>query len=211
MVGALIAVPTAQAACGGVKRYLPPEPRRSPPPLAVGDSVMMGAIGSLQRAGFEIDVRGCRQMSEGLRVLSSRRRAHSLPTVAVVALGNNWTISLAEIRRARGILGPERVLGLVTPRGAMASARSAIRAAGRRWPARVKVLDWARRSTGKAWTWDGLHLTAAGARGFTRLLEGAYDWPLPGQTPQGEEPPAEQPPQEGSGGGAVAPGPGEGD
>ena len=174
---------------------------RSPAPLAVGDSVMMGAIEPLRRAGFEIDVRGCRQMSEGLRVLSRRRSAGTLPDVVVVALGYNWTVSTPDIRRAMRILGPRRLLGLVTPRGAMASARTSIRAAGLRWPDRVKVLDWAARSAGKAWTWDGLHLTPAGARGFTRLLSEAKSWPLPGDTSEFEEDPSEA----GPGGGAIAP------
>jgi hypothetical protein len=198
---ALAAAPAAQAACGGVKHYAPSTAKRSPAPLAIGDSVMMGAVEPLRRAGFEIDVRGCRQMSEGLQVMSARKRSGSLPPVVVVALGNNWTVSTAEIRRAMRIVGSERLLGLVTPRGAMASARTAIRAAGRRWPTRVRVLDWATRSAGKSWTWDDLHLTSEGARGFTRLLEQAMSWPLPGDKAVVEKPPA----RSGSGGGVVAP------
>jgi hypothetical protein len=199
----MTAAPAAHAACGGVKRYSPSSSKRSPAPLAIGDSVMLGAVEPLRRAGFEIDVRGCRQMSEGLQVMSARRRSGTLPDVVVVALGNNWTISTAEIRRAMRIVGTGRLLGLVTPRGAMRSARTSIRAAARRWPTRVKVLDWAARSVGKAWTWDGLHLTPAGARGFTRLLSEALAWPLPGDTSEVEEQPAEG----GEGGGAVAPPP----
>ena len=203
LLAALVGAPAAQAACGGVEHFWPPKPRSSPPPLVVGDSVTMGAIEPLQRAGFEIDARGCRQMSEGLGVLSSRRRSKSLPSMVVVALGNNATITVAEVRRGLRILGSRRVLGMVTPRGAMASARSSIRAAGRRWPARVKVLDWAARSTGKAWTWDGLHLTPAGARGFASLLRTAYGWELPGTRAEVEDPE----PDGGPGGGAVAPPP----
>jgi hypothetical protein len=193
--------PAAEAACGGVRHYSPSKAHRSPAPLAIGDSVMMGAIEPLRRAGFEIDVRGCRQMSEGLDVLSSRKGAGALPDVVVVALGNNWTVSTSEIRRAMRIVGPRRLLGLVTPRGVMASARTSIRAAGLRWPERVKVLDWAARSARKAWTWDGLHLTPAGARSFTRLLSEAKSWPLPGDTSELEEDPSEA----GPGGGAIAP------
>jgi hypothetical protein len=197
----MAAAPAAEAACGGVRHYSPPKPHRLPAPLAIGDSVMMGAIEPLRRAGFEIDVRGCRQMSEGLGVLSSRKSTGTLPDVVVVALGNNWTVSTPEIRRAIRIVGPRRLLGLVTPRGVMAFARTSIRAAGRRWPDRVKVLDWAARSAGKAWTWDGLHLTPAGARGFARLLSEANSWPLPGDTSEIEEDRVDL----GSGGGAVAP------
>jgi hypothetical protein len=185
-----------------VKRYSPSSTaERSRAPLAIGDSVMMGAIEPLRREGFELDVRGCRQMSEGVKVISARKRAGSLPALVVVALGNNWTVSTAEIRQAVRIVGAQRLLGLVTPRGAMASARTAIKAAGRRWPTHVKVLDWATRSAGKKWTWDGLHLTSAGARGFSRLLSEAMSWPLPGDTSRVEEEPVEG----SSGGGVVAP------
>jgi hypothetical protein len=214
MVGGLaaalaLAVPAAAAACGASQHHRPvANDRPGPAPLAVGDSVMLGAVPELRRAGFEVNARGCRQMSEGLELLAGRRR--SLPGVVVVALGYNWTISIAEIRRALIILGPRRVLGMVTPRGEYASARAAIRAAGRRWPARVKVLRWAARSAGKPWTWDGLHLTPAGSRGFARLLSNAFEWPLPGAEPKAEAeapkgpPPAQQPPPSEEGG-AVAP------
>jgi hypothetical protein len=176
---ALFAAPAAEAECGGVEHYQPPEPRRSPPPLAIGDSVMLGAIEALRRSGFEIDVRGCRSMSEGLEVLSSRRRSGTLPSVVVLALGNNFSIGSAEIARARRILGPKRVLGLVTPRES-ASSRQAIAAAARRWPARVRALGWAELSSGRPWTWDGLHLTPDGARAFAGLLRRVYRWPQPG-------------------------------
>jgi hypothetical protein len=213
MVGGLaavvaLAVPAAAAACGASQQHAPvANDRPGPAPLAVGDSVMLGAVPQLRRAGFEVNARGCRQMSEGVELLASRRS--SLPDVVVVALGYNWTITIQEIRRALIILGPGRVLGMVTPRGEYASARAAIHAAGRRWPARVQVLRWAARSAGKPWTWDGLHLTPAGARGFARLLSRAFDWPLPGSEPKPEEPqpkePEPQQPQRSEEGGAVAP------
>ena len=87
----------------------------------------------------------------------------------MVALGTNWIVTTAQIRQALRILGPGRVLGLVVPRE-LASVRTPnrrnIRSAGRRWPERVKVLDWVRYSAGRA-SWfagDGLHLAPAGAR-----------------------------------------------
>ena len=67
----------------------------------------------------------------------------------MVALGTNWVVTAADIRRALRIAGPGRVLGLVTPRetgGVASTDQSRIRAAGRRWPTRVKVLDWVRYS-----------------------------------------------------------------
>ena len=181
--------PAAQAACGAVQHFQPTKLRRpGAPPLAVGDSVMLGAAPQLRRRGFEVDVRGCRQMSEGLAVLSGRRRAGSLPKVVVVGLGTNWTVTTGQIRSALRILGPRRVLGLVTPPevgGVASSDQRAIRAAGRRWPERVMVLDWVARSAGRGWTWDGMHLKPAGAVAYAKLLSQALDWKRP-QRPPGD-------------------------
>jgi hypothetical protein len=81
-------------------------------------------------------------------------------------------------------VGRERVLGLVTPRetgGVASSDQVVIRAAGRRWPRRVKVLDWVAHSAGRSdWFWsDGLHLQPRGARALARLVSQAFSWPLP--------------------------------
>jgi hypothetical protein len=175
--------PAADAACGGAQHFSPTKLRQpGAPPLAVGDSVMLGAASQLQAAGFEIDVRGCRQMGEGIGLLADRRRAGSLPNVVVVALGTNWTVTTSQIRSALRVLGPDRVLGLVTPPevgGVASSDQAVIRAAGRRWRLRVKVLDWVAHSAGRAWTWDGMHLRPEGAAAYARLLSRAFDWPLP--------------------------------
>jgi hypothetical protein len=180
----LLAAAPAQGACGGVEHFWPSKPHRpGRPPLAIGDSVMLGAVRELTAAGFEVDVHGCRQMREGLGVLATRRSAGSLPDVVVIALGTNWTISTSEIRSALRILGPTRVLGMVTPReagGGASSDQTVIRAAGKRWPRRVKVLDWVAYSAGHDWTWDGMHLKPEGAAAFARLLSRAFGWPLPG-------------------------------
>ena len=183
LAAAVAAAPPAQAACGGVQHFQPTKLRRAgAAPLAIGDSVMLGAAAQLRRGGFEVDVRGCRQMSEGLSVLSARRRAGSLPDVVVVALGTNWTVTTTQIRSALRILGPNRVLGLVTPPevgGAASSDHTVIRAAGRRWRLRVKVLDWVAHSAGRGWTWDGMHLRPEGAVAYARLLSRAFRWPIP--------------------------------
>ena len=54
-----------------------------------------------------------------------------------------------------------------------------MRAAGRRWKLRVKVLDWVAYSSGHAWTWDGMHLRPEGAVAYARLLSQAFGWPIP--------------------------------
>src|SRR4051812_22220380 len=83
---ALAAAP-ATAACGGVQRAVP-HPRRHwyMPPLAIGDSVLLGAIPQVVHAGFQVDTRGCRAWDEGDRVLWRHRHTHSLPHLVVMFL-----------------------------------------------------------------------------------------------------------------------------
>lgn len=144
-------------------------------PLIVGDSVLLGAVPQVARAGFEVDAKGCRQMGQGLAILRQRRRAGTLPDFVVLALGTNASVTTADIRRALAIVGPDRVLGLVTPRetgGVSGSDASNVRAAGRRWPARVRVIDWVAYSAGHS-SWfagDGIHLGPGGASGMARML-----------------------------------------
>lgn len=168
--GALGAQP-AGAACGGVK-HVRPKADRNPgrAPLAIGDSVLLGALDEVARAGFEINTRGCRQMSEGLRILRRRKRAGTLPRFVAVSLGANLDLGRGEIRSALRILGPKRVLGMVTPRGDARDGR-VIRAARRRHGKRVLVLDWAAYSRGRGgwFAGDGLHLGRGGAAGLARL------------------------------------------
>lgn len=179
-VVALTAVPAAATAtCGQVQRAAPDEGADAP--LVVGDSVTVGAMKGLVASGFEVDARICRPIAEGLGVLAARRRAGTLPTTVVVALGSNGTVTTRDVRRALRTLGRGRLLGLVTPRetgGAQSADQRTVRAAGRRWERRVRVLDWARHSGGHP-RWlapDGLHLAAPGARAFTRFLRPARKW-----------------------------------
>lgn len=165
----------AGASCGGVRTAYPPKRERQyAPPLAIGDSVMLGAVPQLARAGLEVNTRGCRQMSEGLRLLRARRRSF-LPSRVVLALGANWSVRFGQIRAALRIVGPRRLLVLVTPRetgGGESGDAWAMRRAARRFPRRVRLLDWARRSRGRGgwFAGDGLHLSFAGARAYARLL-----------------------------------------
>jgi hypothetical protein len=177
VVALAVAVEPATAACGGVKHANPARdgaPGGVPAPLAIGDSVMLGAIEELAGAGFEVNARGCRQMSHGVRLIERRLRARRLPGAVLILLGANWTIERRQIERALRLLGPERHLVLLTPfESGGWGGRDArrVRAAGRRHPRRVMVLDWVDYGAGHP-RWfgdDGLHLTSRGAAALARL------------------------------------------
>ncbi|WP_354700286.1 hypothetical protein DSM112329_00554 [Paraconexibacter sp. AEG42_29] len=170
----LLAAPDAQAGCGGVQqRSAQTRLTTGQAPLMIGDSVLLGALREVTRAGFEINTRGCRGWREGMAVLRARRRAGTLPREVVVALGSNGGVTRASIRTALAITGRHRVLVLLTPRELRGtSGAAAVRAAGRAHPDRILVIDWARRARAAAgWLQpDGIHLTPRGAAGLAQLL-----------------------------------------
>lgn len=201
---AIAALPAAAAAaCGSTKRFAPTTdagPGR--PPLAIGDSVLLGAAKQAAAVGYAVDVRVCRSTAEGLDVLRARGR-RKLPRLAVLALGANSDFTMRDIRTALRILGPRRTLGLVTPlevAGLSTNDARKMRRAARRWEDRIVLLDWARfagRRTRLTYS-DGIHLTPRGRRAMTRFLRRALPYASkrkrkaetrPGA---GEAPPAQQ-------------------
>lgn len=140
------------------------------PPFIIGDSTMLYAAPMLGRRGIAADALVCRQFSAGVSMLAGRRRAGVLPRVAILALGANGPIQDSQIRAAMRIMGPSRLLVLVTPPKAYVS-QSVMRRAARRFPDRVLLVDWVTHSAGSGWfDGDGLHVTMTGARAFTRLV-----------------------------------------
>jgi hypothetical protein len=149
-------------------------------PLVIGDSTMIFAAPILARLGMTTDAHGCRQFDQGVAMLAARRHAHALHPYAVLALGANGQVSDSQIERALGVMGPDRVLGLVTPRN-YASTAAAMRRAAARHPDRVVLIDWARYSAGHG-SWfagDGLHVGYAGAAAYASLIRRASDPLMP--------------------------------
>lgn len=201
IVGAAAALPATGSAfdpaCGEIETA---QARRNVnpgghPPLAIGDSTMLLALPALAREGFQVNAHGCRQIDEGLELLRDDRRHNRLPHLLVIALGADATLSRNQIEKAFHILGPKRVLGLVTPLelgGGTSSDADVVRAEAKRHPKRSVLLDWVAYSKGHA-DWfqpDGLHLTFDGADGFARLLRQALPYAragaLPGRPPRGK-------------------------
>ncbi len=166
-----IATP-AHAACGeaNIQHAKRTRSAHGAAPLVVGDSTSLLAAPKLAARGISADAMGCRQWDAGAAILSARRHDHTLPRLAVMALGANGDVSGAQIGRALAITGPKRVLGLVTPVNSP-STQAAMRRAARRHPERVLLIDWAKRAAGHgSWFFDGLHPTYPGAGAFARFI-----------------------------------------
>src|SRR5205085_4891208 len=82
---------SAHAACGAGGAATPRGV--SDPPLVIGDSVTLAARSGLLQMGAAVDARVCRRFDEGLDIL---RRRH-LPSVVVIALGSNPSVSEAQV------------------------------------------------------------------------------------------------------------------
>ena len=172
----LLAVPAAApAACGGVKAAKSQRNLvKGPEPFAIGDSVMLLAVNPLARAGFNVNAQGCRRWSQGHALLARKKRQRRLPRLVVMALGTNWSIKRREIGRTRRLLGPKRVLAIVTPRepGGYTTDARRVREATRAHPRNLKLLDWVRYSRGHG-SWfggDGIHLTMTGVKNYVRFI-----------------------------------------
>jgi hypothetical protein len=180
----------ARAGCGEIERVKATKNVNpsGPEPLAVGDSVMLLALHNLARTGYDTNGQGCRSFADGLQVIRSERAKGELPRLVVLALGTDGMVGIGNVETALGILGPERVLGLVTPRELGGNAgfdASVVRRAAALHPTRIVLLDWVRFSTGHH-SWfqpDHTHLSYAGAAAFARLLGKALRFSGPNHFP----------------------------
>ncbi|MGO9753383.1 MAG: hypothetical protein ACLP22_18110 [Solirubrobacteraceae bacterium] len=169
--------PAPGSSCG---QTITVQPQRAsapagPPPLAVGDSVLYDAAPALSYYGFESNAMVCRTMSEGIAWL--QQQAESLPRLVVVALGTNGPVSDEQIDQLLSIVGPHRILAMVTPHnGSYAYVPGLIRAAAQQHPGRIEILDWDQLSAGHP-NWfapDGIHLGGtAGIDAYAQLVASA--------------------------------------
>ncbi|MEK6278007.1 MAG: hypothetical protein AABM29_08345 [Actinomycetota bacterium] len=186
--------PGADASCGGVQTDRPSKKKVKKinpggrPPLAIGDSSMLLALPNLAHSGFKVNARGCRQFTEGIRVVKQAKRRGELPHLVAIALGADAFIQRSQIERTLHIMGRKRVLTLVTPRelgGGSGNDARVVRRAGAQHPHRVQVLDWVNFSEGHSGWFqpDGLHLTFPGAAAFAKLFRKALPLAEAGEFP----------------------------
>ena len=143
--------------------------------LAVGDSVMLGAVANLQALGdVEVDAAVSRQFSTGTDILTTRRDAGTLGDIVVVHLGNNGPITGAQFDQMMSVLqGVDRAVFLTVkvprdwegPNNALLFSKAAEYG-------NAVVADWY--ATGSAhpeYCWDdGIHLRPEGAQAYANLV-----------------------------------------
>ena len=179
---ALIAAPSAHAACdepvASARATTHPDGQLAP--LAIGDSTMVWSVPFLARRGFDANARACRSWTEGLAMMRKLKSRHRLPSVVVLALGANSTVRAIDVRRALKLIGPKRRLGLPTHRtwfGKPGADTGVIRRMARRYPNRIRLIDWVRYARPHP-DWfdnhgydDGLHTNRLGARKFAAFIQ----------------------------------------
>lgn len=146
------------------------------PILAIGDSVMLGAQGCLEKLGYEVDAQGNRRMSAGIEVLRSRQA----PARVVVHLGTNGGLQSADLDRLMQALGEDRTVFLVTiqlpdntSRYTFEARTNAALAHMPHRHAHVYVIDWnalSDRVEGLVGG-DHIHLTAKGCTAYAALVD----------------------------------------
>jgi hypothetical protein len=176
---------SADDGCGGVEEAFPSHhPRGRLPPLAIGDSTMLLALGSLAAEGYDANAHGCREWWEAQQLIEQRKAEGKLPHMVVIALGADGSVTRNDIGETLGWLCCTRLLVLVTNRelgGWSGSDAQDQRDEARKHANRTKLLDWVAYSAAHP-DWfqpDGLHLTDVGAQAFARFLGRAMKWAYP--------------------------------
>lgn len=175
-------------------RTAPPLPAPIPHVLlAVGDSVMLGAvptISSIPGWAVRVDARGCRQpttrgdgcgavdIPSGIDALRSARGAGHMGGAVVLQVGNNGPMSAEQFDAVMAEVADQRLviaLTLKEPRSYEAGNNVVISGATARWP-NLRILDWHAAASGHPeWFGDGegIHLSGTGARAMADLIAGA--------------------------------------
>ncbi|QEW02108.1 acyltransferase family protein [Microbacterium lushaniae] len=167
-----------------------PEPTATPAPsptpvqgaeiTAVGDSVMLASAPALVERfpGIHVDASVSRSMYAAPGILEQLEAAGTLRRYVVVALGTNGSIERSTLQRMREIVGPDRILILVTahaPRDWIAGVNEELTTFAR--ITGVGLADWAGAVAPRpdVLAGDGIHPGDAGGVLFADTVAGAVD------------------------------------
>ncbi len=165
-------------------------PRPTEPPLvtgvrvtAIGDSVMLGAVGALHQAveGIDVDAQMSRQVGAAVNIIRARQVGEQLGEVVVIHMGTNGSFSSRQFdQMMESLSGARRVIFINdrVPR-AWQDTNNAVLAEGvKRYPQAV-LLDWVGASANRPelfWQ-DGIHLRPEGAKFYAGLIADAINAP----------------------------------
>jgi len=151
-------------------------PVASGPVSAIGDSVMLGSAGPLQREVeiSTIDAEVGMQVPYAVDVLRSRRDSGQLGETVVVHLGNNGVFTRGQFEEMMRVLADvDRVIvvNVRVPRAWEASNNAVISAGVGRHP-NAELVDWFSASAGspELFVSDGVHLQPPGQRLYTDMI-----------------------------------------
>ncbi len=172
----------------------PAPPDQAPLPggdqiIAIGDSVMLAAAPQLQARfpGIAIDAAVSRQMRQAPEILRALARKGQLRPIMIIGLGTNGSIDAATLHEMRAILGPDRLLVLVSaqaPRGWIPGVNASLVAFADDYRD-VVIADWrgAIAPRLELLARDQVHPGSAGGRIYTGAIEVALqqlvDLPAP--------------------------------
>jgi len=169
-------VPALTPAPTGTLPALVPGPGQ-PPPVAVGESVLLGAAPALARLGFTVDAAVARQTSEVVTIAQGLAAEGRIGPVMLVHTGHNGPISAEQVEAILAAFGTARtvvVVGVKVDRPWEGPNNQLLAEAAARWPNAVFV-DWRAVSAGQPGLFyaDGLHLRPEGVEAFVAAVAAA--------------------------------------
>ncbi len=169
---------------------------RPPRIVAFGDSVMIGAKERLAaRLGrrFSMNAKVSRQADEFVDLVRRLRARGGNVDALIIQMGNNgplYSEEMEALRRATAGVGEVFLINDLAPVSWSGESDEKLAEAAETWP-HTTLIDWRSVVAGHqdSLTWDGLHLTPAGAGAYARLVShevrSRIAWPKPApRTPE---------------------------
>jgi hypothetical protein len=166
----------------------PPTPATIPgtpgiQPIALGESVMLGAVTNLQAGGFFVDALKGRQGSDMAALVETMRANNQLGEIVVIQIGTNGSVSWEDLQRIMAQLPSDKTPKVVfltvrVPKRWQDANNLMIHALPDHYD-NVTVLDWQFASMGTNLCSDGTHIACGGgaAQYYTNLIFDAIGRP----------------------------------